>query len=645
MPAISPSFLEPYLMHNQRHEDYEDAVEMYEALEVHADGEYPGELIDQRRPAESDDIKNYRKKIFVPITKPVFTKVYNSLMKIRKSQDWMVQFPAELPAVIAEDESPEKYLMYKMPRNGSITNWMFGVCFKQYLIDANAAVLTLPTNWEIAENQYYEPYPMIFNSEDVLDYKEGLYYVLKEHDEDLYWVIQPDVIQKFEVKDFAVREVFQMVNTLGYIPVRHLYGMIIENYKDRALYESRISGIVPKLDEAVREYSDLQAEIVQHIHSTMWSMQPQQCGRCKGLGEIPKENSAPIKCPSCSGKGLLPLNPFEHLVLPAPRPGDPAIPTPPIGYVTKQTDIAKLQEERIRQHVYDALSAINMEFLADTPLSQSGVAKQVDREELYSFVHSIAEDVVRIMDEVIYDICAWRYQGVTNDIRALLPYIPVPERYDMLSGKVLVDELTSMVNAKVDPAIINAAQIELAGKKFNDSEVKDLVVLKLKLDPFAGVPEENISLQRTFNAVRQNDLVIHSNINQFVTRALSEIDDFVNLPYNDQMSVMNKYADELMNPRKITTGVSVQGDESDVSPAIDQKRLEAQATLKGTVGGVQGILEIQRSVSTGITQRDAAIALLVEIYGFTTEQASNIIGEPKPIENIASEGVSVNTTI
>ena len=544
MPAVSPSFLEPYLMQGLRHEDYDDAVEMYEELETHADGEYPGELIDQRRPAESDEIKHYRKKIFVPITKPVFTKVYNSLMKIRKSQDWMISFPNELPAVIAEDESPEKYLMYKMPRNGSITNWMFSVCFKQYLIDANAAVLTLPTNWEKQDNQYYEPYPMIFNSEDVLDYKEGLYYVLKEHDEDLYWVIQPDIIQKFEVKDYAVREVFQMVNTLGYIPVRHLYGMIIENYKDRALYESRISGIVPKMNEALREYSDLQAEIVQHIHSTMWSMQPQQCGRCKGLGEIPKENSAPIKCPSCSGKGLLPLNPFEHLVLPAPRPGDPAIPTPPIGYVTKQTDIAKLQEERIRQHIYDALSAINMEFLAETPLSQSGVAKQVDREELYSFVHSIAEDIVRIMDEIIYDICAWRYSGVTSDIRALLPYIPVPERFDMLSGKVLVDELTSMVNAKVDPAIINAAQIELAGKKFNDSDVKDLVVLKLKLDPFAGVPEENISLQRMYNAIDQNDLIIHANINKFVIRALEEVQDFANLSYADQMAVMLRYSQE-----------------------------------------------------------------------------------------------------
>ncbi len=54
MPIVSTSFLEPYLMQKHRHEDYDDAYELYEELEVHADGEYPHDLIDQRRPAESE---------------------------------------------------------------------------------------------------------------------------------------------------------------------------------------------------------------------------------------------------------------------------------------------------------------------------------------------------------------------------------------------------------------------------------------------------------------------------------------------------------------------------------------------------------------------------------------------------------------
>ncbi len=58
------------------------------------------------------------------------------------------------------------------------------------------------------------------------EYKEGIFYLLKEHDQDKYWMIQPDVIQIFEVKEYQVREVFQSVNPLGYIPCRHTYGMV-----------------------------------------------------------------------------------------------------------------------------------------------------------------------------------------------------------------------------------------------------------------------------------------------------------------------------------------------------------------------------------------------------------------------------------
>lgn len=59
---------------------------------------------------------------------------------------------------------------------------------------------------------------------------------------------------------------------------------------------------------------------------------------------------------------------------------------------------------------------------------------------------------------------------------------------------------------------------------------------------------------------------------------------------------------------------------------------EAKAKLKGTVGGVQGILEIQRSVSEGTTDYESAITLLNEIYGYEDKVARAIIGTPKKIK-------------
>jgi hypothetical protein len=66
---------------------------------------------------------------------------------------------------------------------------------------------------------------------------------------------------------------------------------------------------------------------------------------------------------------------------------------------------------------------------------------------------------------------------------------------------------------------------------------------------------------------------------------------------------------------------------------VTQEQLEAQANLRGTVGGVQGILAIQESVSQGITDIQAAINTLMEIYGFTEETAISILGTPNTNEN------------
>lgn len=62
----------------------------------------------------------------------------------------------------------------------------------------------------------------------------------------------------------------------------------------------------------------------------------------------------------------------------------------------------------------------------------------------------------------------------------------------------------------------------------------------------------------------------------------------------------------------------------------DERTLEAQAQLRGSVGGVQGILSIQASVSQGITTYDAAIGTLEILYGFTPEQSKILLGDPAP---------------
>lgn len=64
----------------------------------------------------------------------------------------------------------------------------------------------------------------------------------------------------------------------------------------------------------------------------------------------------------------------------------------------------------------------------------------------------------------------------------------------------------------------------------------------------------------------------------------------------------------------------------------DVKKLEAQAQLKGSVGGVQALLSIQQAVSQGLTDLESAVVIISEIYGISDELARKMLGTPK--ENV-----------
>ncbi len=66
---------------------------------------------------------------------------------------------------------------------------------------------------------------------------------------------------------------------------------------------------------------------------------------------------------------------------------------------------------------------------------------------------------------------------------------------------------------------------------------------------------------------------------------------------------------------------------------------EAQANLKGTVGGVDGILSIQEKVAMGVTQYDAGLEILMEIYGFEEEKAKSILGKKNTNNNGSKDNI------
>ena len=62
---------------------------------------------------------------------------------------------------------------------------------------------------------------------------------------------------------------------------------------------------------------------------------------------------------------------------------------------------------------------------------------------------------------------------------------------------------------------------------------------------------------------------------------------------------------------------------------------EAKAKLRGSVGGVTGILQIAEKVTLGTITREAGLSILEIIFGLSTEDAIKLLGEVEEKKELA----------
>lgn len=560
--------MQPYFRGEKKHVAYDEVNKIYSALRIHANGEMPEALIHTRRPNEPGEILNYRKDLYEAVTKETFSRIITCLQKIRRSADWSIRFPEKISAKIAKDETPQEYFDKRYPAFTSLTNWLFSVCLKNYLIDANAVCTVIPLDTNPQEkNIYLRPFPFIFNSDQVYEYQENDYCVIESKDKasyllsdgktwnrdgKIFWVITYLVVQKWEQvnsKGDMVAKI-DFLHNLGYMPAFKLGGVFLRSIDATYIYESRIQPIVPRLNKAAREDNDLDVSVVRHLFPEKWEYVSFDCPKCKGVGKI-LDNGTQIECKSCKGIGKVVSSPFQtHLVAPGGL-DEKTIPVPPAGYIAKDTEIIKHMETRIEAHTFHALAAVNLEFLAKVPLSESGIAKAYDRDEGSNTVHSVAEDLVCITDKILSISYDFRYTITVPDIedrKDMLPEINVPERFDFSTIGQLMEEYAAAKQSNMNPIIVSKMESELVTKRFStDPTLKDELLTILKLDPFAGKSSDDKMTDSQNSFVTKEDSVISSNIVQFVRRAKFEDDKFYSLPIDQQQEKMAEYAKEKMD--------------------------------------------------------------------------------------------------
>lgn len=517
----------------------------------YSDGEYPEELIDKQRPNEHDVVKKYRKETYQPVFCEVFNRVINALNKIHRADGYYLKYPPQDFPKIAKGENLEDYLTYQFTASKSLMEWAFQVGLKQYVTDANG-VCILWANATETTTEYKKPTPFIINSHRIVYSYEGHSVVyIDEHDKNVYYSIDDYAWQKWQKKKRGngYELVEETIHNLGVFPGFTLGGVVEEEEELGREYESRINGMLPWLNVATIEFSDLRAEITQHIHSTVWVYQDEECPTCSGVGFLMRGNEkVPCTNGRCKG-GQIPVSPYEILrVRPAKTSmGEVPAPTPPMGYIQKQTEIAELQDKRINEMRYRALAAINMQFLEQLPVAQSGVSKAYDREETNNTFYGIAKDIGRVMTNIAYFCAKWRYSAIYDDatIKTMVPQCVVPNTFDIIGSNMLVEEIKAAKDSSLNDAIQSEMELEFIKKRFPDNvKLQNSMRDAFLLDPASGKTEDEKAMLVSSRLMSKQDAVISTYIHDFIDRAYAENATFYELTKADKMKIMYNYADE-----------------------------------------------------------------------------------------------------
>lgn len=577
---LDEQFIRKYLVEpskQPKHAFYQDSIKINKALEAHSKDEYPKDLIEIVRPNETADQKQYRKSVYTAKTKTYFSKVVTTLAKIQRAEDWRIKFEDSKSAF--EKTYPlMDYTESKYPFFGSVSNWFFSVQLRQMCDDPNGviAVLPLPKANPTDDTELLQPFTYWFPSASVIDFVENSYCVLKSDETTdlknnktgevskgvIYYFIDTDSFsvakQYGDPRDFSFTTE-TAPHPVGKLPAFKIGGLIEEFKNGQKLYDSFLGDCLPDWNEALRRYSDLQVQMVLHVHSEKWEIEDSPCKVCNETGMVNKDGragtgTARIACGNCGGTGnVASRSPFNvKLIKPSRQTGlndNTPIPTPPMGYIQKPIEDTKFIDDKVNDSIESGLAAINMEFLMFEPEVNSGVAKSLDRQEVNTFFYEVGRHIVKnILDPAYYMIAKWRYsmQLTEEQLNEALPEINVPTKFDILSEDILFARLQAAITAGVDPSLIMSLQIEWAKREFGeDSKQAQFIKCISSIDPLPSKTDDQKMTILSNKGTTQENYILSCNLTPFIIRAEEENEDFYELEYADKMEILMGYVKEV----------------------------------------------------------------------------------------------------
>lgn len=407
---------------------------------------------------------------------------------------------------------------------------------------------------------------------------------------------------------------------------------------------------VPRMEKSIKSDSELDLTI--SLHTFPQKIQAVQ--RCTGTINAPcdsgKVRHTGETCIICKGSGeIITTSAQESITVPMPtakerHEGAELIDLDKIlTYKSPPIDLIKFQNEYSRSLEKEAVKDV---FSSDAfEMGQAtATEKIIDMESVYDTLYPFGKKYSAIYKKIV------RISACYIDFTDLIVRHSFPKDLKLKTTAQLINELKQAEDSNAPQFFKSQLSNDIASKIWHDDKIAlNKYNVKQQHQPFQGKSKEEI------NQIINAGLSTQENITLFIEfeNIFKKLDDemfnsdtpgsFYDLPYNDRVKLIDEEVQKIIDKKtNESAGFLKLGDEDlsaeDIITPIDIEA-EAKARLKGSVGGVQGIIGVVSEVSRGTMALESAVVLLMEIYGFEESIARSLLKKPvkQAIEEIKKE--------
>lgn len=570
---------------------YALAVKTKDKLRPHYDPDYfPSRLFSSRAPNQTDVEENYIRNNHKAVTYVVWDRFKTVLKRMWNDANWSITSWGEVDSkYITAGYEPQKYFEQDYPTFDSLENYFKNVVTDFKEKDPNAVLVHKPESvplkqvgdeFEIDDSIVIEPIAFIFECENVVEFSENNYFigltdensvisiggkeersglVFEFYDQNNIWVVK----QYGNKQDYKFEAFLLWEHNLGYLPCQVLKAepVIVGS---KIYYKSHFAPAIEPLDMALLDNANLLISKNRHVFPKFWEYES-DCtynspdGNCES-GFIHSLDGKKHKCPSCGGSGKKSLSPMGTYSVPLPDKFTPemaGLSMPPAGYIQPEIETPKFLDAQIDKNINRGLSILNLNVSnSEAKGGETALGKQIDREEMFSFLASISSQVFGLFEFSLMTIQKMRY-GVDSSS----PIVNYPKNFSIRNENDLTLEISSAKAQGMPDIAQRQLLLEYLNTRFNNNETASKVIkLVLYTDRLATLSSAEIAIKASTGAIAKWEDILHTSITSMIDEAIIINPNFLELEIEEQKKIlfeMAKAKEKEVVPVKIDTNAII----------------------------------------------------------------------------------------